>query len=45
MGFYFEKLIQYFELKRVGGTPKGYPFSPLILEVLSLHFYYGTSNF
>jgi len=22
-------MIQYFELKRVGGAPKGYPFAPL----------------
>jgi len=29
MGFHFEKPVQYFELKRVGGAPKGYPFAPL----------------
>ena len=32
MEFYFEKLVQYFELKRVGGAPKGYPFAPLIIN-------------
>jgi len=26
---YFGKLVQYFELKRVGGAPKGHPFAPL----------------
>ena len=25
----FEKLVQYFALKKAGGAPKGYPFAPL----------------
>ena len=28
-GFHFGKLVQYFELKRVGGAPKDYPFASL----------------
>ena len=26
----FEKLVQNFKLKRVGGAPKGHPFAPLV---------------
>ena len=29
--FHFEKLVQYFELKRVGGAPKGPPLAPLVI--------------
>jgi len=28
-------MIQYFELKRVGGAPKGYPLAPLIIGTCS----------
>ena len=28
MESYFEKVVQIFELKRVGGAPKGHPFAP-----------------
>jgi len=30
MIFYFEKLVQYFVLKRVGDAPKGHPLAPLV---------------
>ena len=29
MGFSFGEVVQIFELKRVGGAPKGHPFAPL----------------
>jgi len=32
MRFYFGKLVQYFELKRVGVAPKGYPFTLLTVQ-------------
>ena len=29
MKSHFKKLVQYFKLKRIGGTPKNYPFAAL----------------
>jgi hypothetical protein len=34
MRFYFRKVVQIFEIKRVGGAPKGHPFAPLTFDVL-----------
>jgi len=37
MVFYFKKLMQNFELKRVRGVPKGHPLAPLYMFIICQH--------
>jgi hypothetical protein len=35
----FRKLVQVFELKRIGGAPKGHQFAPLVQHIVSQRVY------